>query len=516
MKKVIIIGAGPAGLTAAWEILQKSDLKPIVIEMDSQVGGISKTVFHNGKRMDLGGHRFFSKSSKVLDFWFSFLPPEKKIKDSQLFTSYQNQSHSFKTPNTKSTSSEESFLLRPRKSRIYFEGKFFDYPISLSAKTLKNLGLIRLIKVFFTYLSAKLFPIKKEESLEDFYINRFGKELYQTFFESYTGKVWGIPCKKISAEWGAQRVKNLSVKKIIKEAIKSFFGFKNNLKEAETSLIEQFLYPYYGPGQLWEEVAKQIEKKGGEIWLNSIVEKINHCDGVISDMEVRMKSGSTSTLKGDYFISSMPVQNLNRALNPSPKEEVLSISDNLSYRDFLVVGVELKNLSKKNIKDNWIYIQSGKVKLGRIQFFHNWSPGMNPNSSTYWLGLEYFCFTDDEIWNWEDSSIADFAMDELEKINIAKKESLIDYKVVRIPKAYPSYTGVYSQFDEVKNWVSRFENLFLVGRNGMHKYNNQDHSMLTAMKAVDLIINNSLDNKTSIWEVNTEKEYHEEVDTANS
>lgn len=524
-KKAIIIGAGPAGLTAAYEFLEKTDIKPIVYEMSNEIGGISRTVKYKGYRMDIGGHRFFSKSDVVMDWWLKFLPIEA-IEDPNITISYQNQTKQLQSPQeqVESSQSERVMLIRNRKSRILFLRKFFDYPITLSKNTLTNLGFSRTANILFSYLHTRAFPIKGETNLEEFFINRFGKVLYQTFFKSYTEKVWGVPCSEISAEWGAQRIKGLSVSKTIIHIAKKIFNLNSKSvaqKDVETSLIERFLYPRLGPGQLWEYVAERVVSMGGEVHLNSSVQKIYTDGNTITAVEIyNSDTKEIEQVEGDYFISTMPVKQLIRSLQTDVPSKVREISEGLIYRDFITVGLLVEKLtikdkdkSEKLIKDNWIYVQESDVLLGRIQIFNNWSPYLVQDNTKVWLGLEYFCYETDKLWQLTDEEMANFAIDELVKIKFIRREDVLDYTVIQVPKTYPAYFGTYPEFDKVQDYVNQFENLYLVGRNGMHRYNNQDHSMLTAIAAVDNIKQGVLD-KSNIWEINTEKEYHETKDSA--
>jgi protoporphyrinogen oxidase len=515
MRTAIIIGAGPAGLTAAYELLLHTDIVPIVLEASADTGGLSKTVNYKGNRMDIGGHRFFSKSKTVMDWWQHILPVEAD--GGPLTITYHNQQTTIKPGNNAGEDTDDVLLVRNRLSRIYFLGKFFGYPLALNGSTIKNLGIVRITRIGFSYLWAKLFPIKNEITLEDFFINRFGKELYRTFFKDYTEKVWGVPTSSISAAWGAQRIKSLSLLKTIRHAI---FKKKNkeqdiNQSGTETSLIEKFLYPKFGPGHLWETVAKHIIQKGGQIIYNQQVSSITNIHNTIAAVTALDKTtGVSTTYKGDYFISTMPVKDLVAALTMSAPAEVLSVSNNLVYRDFITVGLLLKNLTISNpdgspVKDNWIYIQEKTVLLGRLQIFNNWSPAMVADENTVWLGLEYFCNEGDELWNKSDADMLAFAKAELEAIKIIQQQDVLDGTVIRMPKTYPSYIGAYEQFDTIRNYIDGYHNLFLIGRNGMHKYNNQDHSMLTAMQAIQHIKNGVTD-KAAIWEINTEDDYHEE------
>ena len=516
-KKAIIIGAGPGGLTAAYELLTRSDVIPIVLEKSSYMGGISRTVNYKGNRIDIGGHRFFSKSDRVMNWWLGHLPlqdgaslqpityhnMQREMKD------FQNSSHP--------QNNEQVMLVRPRKSRIYYLRKLFDYPIRLSVQTLSNLGLLRSVKIVLSYLRSCMAPIKKVVNLEQFFINRFGRELYHTFFKSYTEKVWGVPCEQISAAWGEQRIKGLSIRKTLAHIIKSVFRKTTGIaqKGTETSLIEQFMYPKYGPGQMWETVAQKIEQMGGKIVMNFDVRQIRCQDKKIIAVGGIDQAGNWHEFSGDYFFSTMPVQELIRALESPVPDNVREVSDGLLYRDFITVGLLLKKMKlaeresgKKLIDDNWIYVQEPDVLAGRLQIFNNWSPHLVSSPDLVWIGAEYFCYETDELWKMPDRDMADLAVRELHKIGIIDPQDVLDSTVLHMPKAYPAYFGTYDRFEEVRTFVDKFSNLFLIGRNGMHKYNNQDHSMLTAMVAVDNIIAQRVE-KDALWQVNTEMEYHE-------
>lgn len=403
---------------------------------------------------------------------------------------------------------------------------FFNYPISLSVATIRGLGLFTTIRVGISYIWSRIFPVKNEKTLEDFFINRFGKELYETFFKDYTEKVWGVSCKELGAQWGAQRIKGLSISKAIshalKSSIRSIFPAEYSLtqKNVETSLIERFLYPKFGPGQMWELVAEKIIESGGELHKNIDVKKILIEDQQV--VEVHSCSSEDNSIKkfsGDFYFSTMPIKDLVSGIEPPPPDDISRLASGLVYRDFMTVGVLLSKLKVKNstsvktstgiIPDNWIYIQEKDVKVGRIQVFNNWSPYMVADSSTVWLGLEYFCNEGDDMWSMEDSRFIKFAVAELEKLGFCDTVDVLDATVIRIPKTYPAYTGTYDSFEVLKRYIDTIENLFLIGRNGMHRYNNQDHSMLTAMVAVDNIIS-GIQSKDNIWAVNTEDDYHEE------
>lgn len=524
-KTAIIIGAGPAGLTAAYELLEKTNIIPVVLEAANEIGGISKTVNYKGNRMDIGGHRFFSKSDRVMDWWLNIMPMQtlpagRQDAEGQVSENifYQNKSKNFYDDNSAPNPEKHDIvmLIRKRLSRIYYLRKFFDYPVSINFNTIKNLGIIRLTKIFFSYLYIRIFPVRNEKSLEDFFINRFGKALYNTFFKNYTEKVWGVKCSEISAEWGAQRIKGLSVSKAMGYAVKRVFSSNTSIrqKEIETSLIEQFLYPKFGPGQLWEEVAKIIENKGGKVLINrKAVEIINKENKIIEIIAENSATNKRESFIADYFFSTMPVKELVNGFSNFVPNNVKNVANGLIYRDFITVGLLLDKLKITNkgntIKDNWIYIQESDVKLGRLQIFNNWSPYMVNDSSKMWIGLEYFCYEGDKLWSMEKDEFSKFAINELAQIGIIEKSDVIDSHVIYMPKTYPAYFGTYNQFDVIREFTDKFENLFLIGRNGMHKYNNQDHSMLTAMIAVENIINN-ITTKNNIWSVNTEEEYHEE------
>jgi protoporphyrinogen oxidase len=566
-KRAIIIGAGPAGLTAGLELLRRSDIQPVILEASEEIGGISRTIKYKGNRMDIGGHRFFSKSDRVMQWWIDLMPPEMSASSETPAPeeiSYQGKrrvitvpAHLHEEPVLRgagpivhTTNADESddepeddeevvaeltepappsdpdlvMLIRPRKSRIYYLRKFFDYPITLTATTLGNLGAVRTVRVGISYLRSKVTQIKPEKSLEDFLINRFGRQLYLTFFKSYTEKVWGTPCNEISAEWGAQRIKGLSLTTAVKHFIKKAFGKKTKTasgdlaqKGTDTSLIERFMYPKFGPGQLWEHVAELIREQGGEIHMGWKVDRI-HCEGKrVVSIDAVNHNGERQTFAGDYFFSTMPMRELVEALDAPVPDNVREVSAGLQYRDFITVGLLADRLKVKEpdgglLKDTWIYVQEPDVILGRLQIFNNWSPYLVADPTKVWIGLEYFCYDTDDLWKMPDEELKQFAIAEVAKIGILNAEDVSDGHVVRVPKTYPAYFGTYDRFDELREFTDGFENLFLVGRNGMHKYNNQDHSMLTAMTAVDGIVAGHVD-KAALWDINTEQEYHEEKKT---
>ena len=513
-KKAIIIGAGPAGLTAAYELLKKTDIKPVILEASDMIGGISKTIEYKGNRIDIGGHRFFSKNQDVTNLWNEILPLQgKPSKDDIVLERKVKLSENGPDPE----SEDEVMLSRFRVSRILYLHKFFDYPISIKARTFINMGFVRTVKAGFGYIGSSLHK-RKETSLENFYINRFGKPLYKMFFEKYTEKVWGRHPSEIDASWGAQRVKGLSLWKSLGNAIAKPFRKKDS-KKVETSLIESFFYPKKGPGQLYETMAKRIIEMGGEIHFNSEVSKIILVDNNIE----KIITSDGKEFKGDYYISSMPLKDLVEAIGENNCDNgIYRIATGLVYRDFITVGVLADKLLIKNttktktinniVPDTWIYVQESDVKLGRLQIFNNWSPYMVCDYQKYvWIGLEYFANEGDELWEMDKEKFIDMAINELIQIKVLEsKEDVKDTCQFKVKKAYPGYFDTYSEIETLKNYLLSISNLYCVGRNGQHRYNNMDHSMLTAMETVKHLIDPNSVSKSSIWEVNAEKEYHEE------
>jgi len=521
MEVAIIMGAGPAGLTAAYELLTKTNIRPIIIEADDQVGGLSKTVNYKGNLIDIGGHRFFSKSKKIVDWWLQFLPLDAPSSSDNISINYHNQTAKLQNPLHALAYGETTMLVRPRKSRIYYKHHFFDYPLHLNAKTLRNLGFGKTYKIGVSYIRARLFPEKPEKTLAQFFKNRFGEELYDTFFKDYTEKVWGVSCDQIPSDWGKQRIKDLNIWKAVFHSFTSAFASNKTLsqKGTSTSLIEQFLYPKKGPGQMWETVAKKITRLGGIIHLSAKAENISVKNGnIIKSVSYRdIKTGNIFTLNADYFFSSIPIKELITNMRGKDIDQnILALANGLEYRDFLIVGLLLKKgpegKEKNNFEsltDNWIYLQDKGIKAGRVQIFNNWSPFMVEDRDTISIGVEYFCNETDDFWNASDENISQQAIREMENVGLIKAADVKDTTVIKVRKAYPSYTGSYNHFAVLQNFLNSFENLFPIGRNGMHRYNNSDHSMMTAMISVENIIEQRKD-KTNIWEVNLDEDYHEE------
>ena len=549
--KAVIAGGGPAGLTAAYELLKAggrvygpaaeagaktgpaTGIHPVVLEECRDLGGISKTINYKGNRMDIGGHRFFSKNDDVMRWWEHIMPlaPGDTVGEGKTGS------------RKKSGDGDRVMLVRKRSSRIYFLRHFFDYPISMKWQTFAGMGLWNSVRAGFGYIAARIAP-KKEDSLENFYINRFGRPLYEMFFEDYTEKVWGVHPSKIGADWGAQRVKGLSITALLKDIITRPFRKKNiDQKNVETSLIEQFIYPKYGPGQLWEAVGSDIEAAGGEIRRGCRVTGVLVASGEgvctaqalapekggdprsgeglrvqtpspeahyrVTGVEIEHEDGSRTSEDCDWFLSSMPLKDLVACIKGiEVPSDIRRIAEGLPYRDFITVGLLVSGL-KIPARDTWIYIQERDVKVGRLQIFNNWSPYMvaDPEHSVF-IGLEYFCNEGDELWEMEDNAFIAMATDELVRIGIIDNNAVLDATRVKVRKAYPAYFGTYKEIGKLREWLDSIDNLYCIGRNGQHRYNNMDHSMLTAMAAVRCITTGTTD-KASVWDVNTEQEYHE-------
>ena len=464
----VIMGGGPAGLTAAFE-LEKFGGKSITLEAESDVGGISKTCEYKGYRFDLGGHRFFSKVEYVKELWLEILGDE--------------------------------FLKRPRLSRIHYRGHMFDYPLR-PANALFGLGPFEAVRILFSYAKAQLTPHKQEDNFEQWVSNRFGKRLYQIFFKTYTEKVWGIPCSELSAQWAAQRIKNLDLKRAV---LNAFFGERGEGNQKVTTLIEVFHYPRYGPGQMWQSCTSKLREKGHQVHLNSRVTKINHNGEAVTSVTINGGTDTEQVVDGKQFLSTLPIKELFRIMDPAPPKEILEIASGLRYRDFMIVALIIEE--EELFPDNWIYIHSADVTVGRVQNFKNWSPDMVPDQKNTALGMEYFLQAGDDLWNTADDELVAMARRECAQLKLANIDKIVDGTVIRVPKAYPVYSPTHgSEMARLREWLGKLDNLQLIGRNGQHHYNNQDHSMMTGVLAARNINGEAND----IWSVNVDEEYHEE------
>ena len=523
---VVIIGGGPAGLTAAWELMKDggADAYDVtVLEATREFGGISRTVKHNGNRMDIGGHRFFSKDDRIMQWWRDTLPLQgaPSYDDRKL-----GRHHDLEPGGPDPETCDEVMLKRHRVSRIYWNRHFFDYPISLSPNTLKAMGPKLTLEAGFSYLKSMVHKLP-EDNLENFYINRFGRKLYSMFFEGYTEKLWGRHPSQISADWGAQRVKGLSITEVLKNAFLKLLPKKQDASKVETSLIEEFWYPKYGPGQLWETVERNCERAGVRVITDANVVQVRQEGGRIESVVYEDCEGNRTELKADQFISSMPVKDLVNALGTGEgaaqvPADMSEIANGLPYRDFVTVGLLVKHLKLRNttdiptlgnppiVPDCWIYVQDPGYKVGRLQIFNNWSPYLVKDvDDTVWIGLEYFCEEGDAFWSMSDEEARDFAIQELTRMRVINgPQDVIDAHRERVKKAYPAYFDTYSRMDELVEYLDSFGNLYCVGRNGQHRYNNMDHSMATAMEAVGNIKTGKT-SKKNVWSVNTEQSYHE-------
>lgn len=467
MSDVIVIGGGPAGLTAAYELQKRSDkYRPRVFEGGEIVGGIARTESHNGYRFDIGGHRFFTKVDEVREMWEEVM--------------------------------QDDFITVPRQSRIYYRGRFFSYPLRIF-NALQNIGVYESSRILLSYVKWQVKPSPVEDNFEQWVINRFGGRLYMHFFRSYTEKVWGIPPTEIRADWAAQRIKNLSLAKAVWNAISG--------ANDTTSLIEEFQYPRLGPGQMWEKCAELIEEKGGSVQCRKWVGKVYRDDMRVTAVDVHSENGTIERVAGEEFVNTMALGELIPAFDPPPPQEVIDAAAALRYRDFLIVTLVLNRADP--FPDNWIYVHSPEVKVGRIQNFRAWSPAMLPNPNTASIGMEFFCQEGDNLWSTSDEDLRKLATKELAQLGLAKESDVIDAAVIRQPKAYPVYDDKYRDaLDTISGWINKLENFQTVGRNGLHRYNNQDHSMLSAMYAA----RNILGENNDVWDVNVERSYHEDYE----
>ena len=472
-KKVAIIGGGPAGLTAAYE-LSKAGVESVVLEKDKIVGGISKTINYKNYYFDIGGHRFFSKIKAVNDMWHEVLNGD--------------------------------FLRRNRLSRIYYQKKFFHYPIR-PLNTLYGLGPWKSFLILASYLHSHIFPYKQEETLKEWVSNRFGKRLYRTFFKTYTEKVWGISCNEIRAEWAAQRIQGLTLISALRNAlVKPHNNGSNSNSNGNVikTLTDSFEYPKLGPGMMWQSIAEKVQRNGSQVFVETEVERILWNNTRIESLKVN-QNGQKKSIHGTHFISSMPIRELIQKFKPSVPENVLEAANGLNYRDFMTVALII---NKRDLfPDNWIYIHDPDIRMGRIQNFKNWSPYMVPDQNKTCLGLEYFCSEGDELWTMSDLELIELGKKELEALGLARACDVEDGTVVRMPKAYPIYDQTYHKnLMTIRRYLEKFSNLQTIGRNGLHRYNNQDHSMMTGIFAARNVVGANY----NIWSVNTEMEYQEE------
>ncbi|MGB3735642.1 MAG: FAD-dependent oxidoreductase [Ilumatobacter sp.] len=512
--RLVVIGAGPAGLTAALDAARRTGLRPVVLEASDSIGGLSRTVEFNGNLIDIGGHRFFSKSERVTNWWLDILPLAAGA------TWRPGDSADGPDPHV----DDQVMLVRRRRSQILWHRNLFDYPLDLSFDLIRKLGLRRTARAGLSYLRAQLLPVSPVDNLEDFYINRFGRELYRTFFESYTEKVWGLPCDEISPDWGAQRVKGLSLWGALWHAIKPKRNSDAAQRDVATSLVERFLYPKYGPGQMWETAASKVLDHGGDVLTDMAVvgfdfEPMNSAaendtpPRITAVRAVDRISGEKVTIEADHVVSTMPLSRLVEALDVAVSENAHEIADGLSYRDFITVGVLVDNLRLTEpdggaLLDNWLYIQEPDVLVGRLQIFNNWSPWMVADPTKSWVGLEYFCNTTDPMWSWSEDRLVRLAGQELASIGVIEPGGVLEGCAIKVKRAYPSYVGTYDRLDELQPELTRIKNLWCAGRNGQHRYNNQDHSMLASMMAIDQIAD-GVRRPDEIWSVNIDDDYHE-------
>lgn len=503
-KTALIIGVGPAGLTAAYELLQKTDIQPILIEKSDHVGGMCVSVPYHGNLMDVGGHRYFTKFERIKKWWLQFLPLQTMPSSDDI--ALNRDLKITLAPDFDPQKMDDVMLKRYKLSRIYYLRRFFDYPVSLNFDTIFGLGLKRMTKIFFSYIKAKALPIKEEKTAEDFLINTFGRELYQTFFKDYTEKLWGIECREISAEWGRERIRGIYFWETLISLFKNIFIRKSKPEDP-------FLYPKLGPGQLWDKVAEKITAQGGEFIFNSEVIDLDNQNGKINTITIRTNDGKTEKLSADYIICSLPIQNLIKMLHNVP-QNVQEVAEGLMYRNFRAAAILLNKMTLKNtsklpsvnniLPDTWVYIQESDVQMGRMQIYNNWSPYLLQNQNNVWIGFEYFGGDNDKIWNMSAAEFEKLAVSEGCKIGIIEEKDVLDVTSYKLEKAYPAYFGTYKRFDEIKNYLDTLSNLYPVGRNGLHKYINIDHVVLSGIAAADNIAQNMPD-KDNIWNIDLTK-----------
>ena len=503
-KTALIIGAGPAGLTTAFELLQKTDVKPILLEKSDTVGGMCISKNYKGNLVDIGGHRYFTKFNRIKEWWLQFLPLQTQPSKDDIILE-----RDLKLPLSAAHDPEKEddvMLKRYKLCRIYYLRKFFDYPVSINFNTIFGLGLWRMTKIFLSYVKAKAFKIKPEKTAEDFLINTFGRELYQTFFKDYTEKLWGIECKEISAEWGRERIRGIYFWETVISLIKNIFIHKPKPEDP-------FLYPKLGPGQLWDKVAERVTAAGGEIIYNTEVIDMENTADKITSVTVRHADGTTEKLTADYIISSLPVQTLFHMLKGVPAD-TMKVADGLMYRNFRTAAILLDKLKIKNtskiktvngiLPDTWTYIQESDVLMGRMQTYNNWSPYLPKDSNKVWIGFEYFGGDNDKIWTMPDKEFEELAVKEGCKVGIIDEKDVIDVTSAKLEKAYPAYFGTYNQFHVLREFTDKIGNLYLVGRCGMHKYINIDHVVLSGIAAADNIAQN-MPTKDNIWNIDLTK-----------
>lgn len=514
-KRIVIIGAGPAGLTAAYELLRRAGdfFEVIVLESETAVGGLAKAIVYNGKILDVGGHRFFSRDEVIPGWWRNIMPLQGKPSPDDVLPG-RNKVFDKNGPDPQT--SDDVMLVRDRYSSIIYEGKMFDYPVNLSFETLKKFGLTTAFAVSRSYIKESISQKKRIRTLEDYYRSHFGEKLYSMFFEGYTEKVWGKHPAEISPDWGVQRIKGLTGVSVVIDGIKNMLG-KRDENTRQDSLIKSFMYPKYGPGQFWEKVAQEVTRLGGYIITDCRVTGLL-CKGRQAKTAQCLVKGQQMNLSGDVFMSSMPISELiNSMTGVTISQNTLSIANGLPYRSLISVGIEAKRINlpeNEKVKtlngispDCWLYVQDRSVKIGRIQIYNNWSPYLSPNSKErIWLAAEIFCNENDMFWNMNENQITEMAIRDLEKLGLLNRSDVTDRCAYRIAKAYPAYFGTYEEFGTIRRYLDEFSNLYCIGRNGQHKYYNMDQAMMTAIEAVSNILVGSGD-KSNVWDIEKRRKY---------